>query len=314
MQGRTLIIGTRGSQLALEQARRVEAGLAGPSEVRVVRTSGDRFKDQPLGDQNPVGFFTKEIEDELLTGQIDLAVHSLKDLPIKLAPGLDFGALLARDEPSDILLVRPDKLDAERTLPLVEGARVGASSMRRQSLLGMHRPDVEPAAIRGNVTTRIEKAARGDYDAIILSRAGLERLGLEVAPLVPYEFNPERWPGAPGQAVIAVEIRAGDTEVRERLEALEDARTRTRVDAERSLLLAYGGGCHAPFGAWAAEAGGTLVVAAPIADRSFGVQRFEGADLAAARKDAENWILAGRPARDGDEGELWVCRPARPWC
>lgn len=316
MSSRVLRVGTRGSQLALEQARRVRAGLRGPSEIQVVRTGGDRFADQPLGEQNQVGFFTKEIEDELLAERIDLAVHSLKDLPTQLAPGLVFGALLAREEAADILLVRPEALAPDETLPLRRGARVGASSMRRQSLLRAHRPDLEPRPIRGNVPTRIDKAIRGEHDAIILSRAGLERLALGVGPLVAFEFNPRRWPGAPGQAVIAVEIRVDDAEARARLVDLDDAGTRVRVEAERSLLVAFGGGCHAPFGAYCelGPQGCVLHVAAPGVDDQIRVARFEAIELESARREAEVWVRSGRPERPLPEEGEWLCRPARSWC
>ena len=316
MLDQTLKVGTRGSRLALEQARRVKAGLRGSGEIQVIKTSGDRFADQPLGEGNQIGFFTKEIEDALLDGRIDLAVHSLKDLPIKLAPGLAFGALMARDDPADILLIRPEALDQDQDLPLRKGASVGASSMRRQALLSVYRPDLKPAPIRGNVTTRIDKAARGDYDAIILSRAGLERLALDVGELSAYEFNPRSWPGAPGQAVIAVEIREGDDGVRDRLVDLDCAETRRRVEAERSLLLAYGGGCHAPFGSFCSmgEQGCELFVVAPCADEAIRVERFSAPELEVARQAAEDWVLAGRPLRPGGEGEAWLCRPARTWC
>ncbi len=316
MRGRPLKIGTRGSRLALRQAERVRAGLGGPSEIRVVRTSGDRFADQPLGEKNPVGFFTKEIEQELLAGRIDLAVHSLKDLPVALAPGLALGALLERDDPADVLLVRPDALNTDESVPLRTGAAVGASSMRRQALLRARRPDLVPSPIRGNVPTRVAKCSRGDYDAVILSRAGLQRLALDVSPLMAFELNPSRWPGAPGQAVIAVEIRYGDDEVLERLAGMDHEPTRQRVQAERSLHVVFGGGCHAPFGAYAQidEHGCQLVVAAPGAD-AFRVERFEAESLDAARQAAEEWIRTGCPAGGTDREEReWLCRPARPWC
>jgi hydroxymethylbilane synthase len=283
------------------------------SELRIVRTAGDRFADQPLGDQNPAGFFTKEIEDELLAGTIDLAVHSLKDLPTGLAPGLTFGALLTRDDPADLLLVRPNAHDPDAAFPLKRGAIVGASSRRREALLHLARPDLAVRPMRGNVPTRVDKVRSGDFDAVVLSRAGLERLGLAVEPLHAYELNPLRWPGAHGQAIIAVETRADDAEALRRAAALHHPPTAARAAAERSLLAIYGGGCHAPFGAYC-EAGtgrGMMVVAAP-GDDGFQIERFTGSDLEQARKDAEAWIRSGRSRRGtGDEG--WLLRPARPW-
>jgi len=319
--GRVLIVGTRGSSLALEQARRVMAGLAGASELKIVHTSGDRFAERPLGETNPPGFFTKEIEEELLLGKIDLAVHSLKDLPTELAPGLAFAALMKRDDPADLLLVRPEALDPDADFPLKPGAEVGASSRRRGALLHLVRPDVLVRPIRGNVPTRVDKVRAGDCDAVVLSRAGLERLGLAVDPLHAFELNPLHWPGAPGQAIIAVEARADDAEALRRASALNDALTVECAAAERSLLAVYGGGCHAPFGAYCEmdAGGGMMVVAAPGGD-GFLIERFMGGDLEEARAAAEAWIRSGRAQREsapssrlGNPSQVWLCRRARPW-
>lgn len=314
MSGRALKIGTRGSDLALEQARRVRDGLIGPGEIEIIRTSGDRFGDQPLGEANQVGFFTKEIEDALLSGRIDLAVHSLKDLPTSLASGLELGAVLKRDDPSDILLARRESHDPSRTIPLNREAKIGASSLRRQALLKKFGDDLDPAPIRGNVPTRIEKVIRGEFDAIILSRAGLERLGLDVAPLVAFELNPRVWTCAPGQATIAVEIRAQDRDVSDRLEELRDRVTWERVQAERSLLAAYGGGCHVPFGAFAdqGDSGFELFVAAPAKDR-FVVECFQADNLEEARRSAETWIRGDRSIISDSGVDEWLSRPARSW-
>ena len=316
MPGRVLIVGSRGSALALEQARRVRAGLAGESELKVVHTSGDRFTETPLGQQNSVGFFTKEIEEELLGKKIDVAAHSLKDLPTLVPPGLALAALMVRDDPADVLLVRPDALDASQPFPLKRGGSLGASSKRRQAELLLIRPDIRPQPIRGNVTTRIDKVRRGEHDAILLSMAGLQRLSLDVAPLVAYRMNPRRWPGAPGQSIIAVETRADDTEARERVLPLEHVQTRLRADAERSLLVAYGGGCHEPFGSYCEvrEGQAEVFVAAPGQDGAFSVQRFVAGGLEAARQEAEAWIRAGRPTRASHVEEEWLCQPAPPWC
>lgn len=316
MSNRILKVGTRGSRLALEQARRVCEKLDQPSEQVIVKTSGDRHADVPLGEQQSVGFFTKEIENELLDGRIDLAVHSLKDLPTTLAEGLALGALLERDEAADVLLLRSDAHAPERSIPVAPGSRVGASAMRRQSLLSAYAPDLEPAAIRGNVPTRVDKARRGDYQAVILSRAGLARLKLDIKPLIAFDLNPERWICAPGQGVIAVEVRADDHEALQSLAVANDRSTRECTAAERSLLVAYGGGCHAPFGAWARPANGDfqLRVAAPGPDGRCRLALFEAASLEDARRQADEWVRAGRPQRIDQEEDTWLCRPARPWC
>ena len=315
MDERCLRVGTRGSALARWQAEAVRAGLAGPSELTVVATAGDRQPDAPLGADNPAGFFTKEIERALLDGRVDLAVHSLKDLPIVQPPGLELAALLPRDAPADLLLLRPEALDAARDLPLLPGAVVGASSMRRQALLGALRPDLQPRAIRGNVPTRIDKCRRGDYDAVLLSRAGPERLRLEFAPLLGFDLNPECWPGSPGQAVVAVQARSDDAEARRRAAAIDCAATRRLVAAERALHAVFGGGCHAPFGAYASAgpAGFSLVVAAPDAEQRMRLERFVCAELDAAVEQASAWIRAARPPRASAPDEPRLSRAARPW-
>lgn len=308
MSRRVLIVGSRGSRLALEQTRRVTERLPGASEVRVIKTSGDRFKDQKLGEQASVGFFTKEIEQELLQEKIDLAVHSLKDLPTAIPAGLVLGAVLERDEAGDVLLVRPEAVDEHQTLPLKTQATVGASSMRRQALLGALRDDLEPVPIRGNVPTRVEKCRRGDCDAVVLARAGLARLGLEVGPLVPFDLNPRVWICAPGQGVIAVEVREDDQEARARLGEMEHAPTRACVDAERQLHVVFGGGCHAPFGAFMQAENSRIVVAAPSKEGRLGIKEFQ------APGEAEEWIRSGCQSGSTLGREEWICRPARSWC
>jgi hydroxymethylbilane synthase len=306
--GRTLIVGTRGSRLAREQARRVTERLPGDSRVQVIKTSGDRFKDQKLGEQSGVGFFTKEIEQELLSKKIDLAVHSLKDLPTAIPSGLVLAAVLQRDEAGDVLLVRPEALDQKRDLPLKAQATLGASSMRRQALLAAFAGDVQPVPIRGNVPTRVEKCIRGECDAVVLARAGLARLGLEVDPLLAFDLNPRVWICAPGQGVIAVEARQDDQEALERLSSLEHAPTRACVDAERSLHVVFGGGCHAPFGAYAELKNSKIHVAAPSKAGRMGVKEFSALDA------AEEWIRSGCPSEPTSGREEWICRPARSWC
>lgn len=313
MSMRTLIVGSRGSKLALEQTRRVRERLAGATELRVVHTSGDH---KPTYDGSAIGMFTKEIEDELIGRQIDLAVHSLKDLPTLLAAGLHLVAVLRRDEVSDLLLVRPEAIDLDRAWPVKPGSRIGTSSLRRQTLLRAQQPDLECAPIVGNVTTRIDKVRRGDCDALIMARAGLSRLALGVAPLIAYDLNPELWICAPGQGAIAVEARIDDSEALERARPLHDAPTAAAVQAERELLLAYGGGCHAPFGAYARLVDGqaAITVAAPDRGGQFRRETFVATTMAAAQSAAAEWIHAGCPGRATKPEDTWICRPALPWC
>lgn len=314
----SLRIATRGSELALEQARRVQAGLPEAAEIVVVKTTGDIQRDVPLGQQQGVGFFTKEIEKALLSGRADLAVHSLKDLPVDLAPGLELAAVMERDEAADVLLVHPRVHRPGERLPLVAGARVGASSMRRQALLAAHRPDLELLPIRGNVPTRVRKCRERQVDALVLSRAGLVRLGIDPAPLLAYDLNPELWPGAAGQGVIAVECRAGDERVRRQAAVLDDPATRASTEAERDLLRAYGAGCHVPFGcrAWrdGAAAEWQLRVAAPGPEDRLLVARYRGADLNRLADEARAWLEQGCPEgahTSPGSDEQWLVRPAR---
>jgi len=249
-------LGTRGSALALRQARAVEALLGKDCTIVVIETSGDRLVHVPLQGRLEKGFFTKEIEDHLLAGKIDAAVHSLKDMPTSGPEGLVVAACLERASAADLLLIRPDCHLPGRPLPLRPGCRVGASSLRRQSLLACCAPDCESAFLRGNVPTRIRKCLEGQYGAIIVARAGIDRLQPEVGDLLVYELDPNHWLPAPGQGVIAVQARAADASVLARLQHLDHAATRQAAAIERGLLAQFEGGCHTAFGAWACHAGG----------------------------------------------------------
>jgi hydroxymethylbilane synthase len=235
-----LRIGARGSALALWQARHVADRLAVASELIEVRTSGDLLSDVPLSSVAGKAFFTKEIEDALLAGTIDLAVHSLKDLATTLPTGLTLGAVLAREDPRDVLIGRE---------PLASGARIGTSSLRRRAFLARWRPDLRIVELRGNVPTRIERLDRGDFEAIVLAAAGVRRLGL--ADRVAMTFPAETLPPAAGQGAIAVQIRAGDGEARRAVEALNDVGSEAETAAERALLRRLEGGCQVPVGALA---------------------------------------------------------------
>jgi len=309
-----LIIGTRGSALALYQAHLVQQHLGQAGQIEVIRTSGDRFQDVALGDKGGVGFFTTEIEEALRAGRIDLAVHSLKDLPVALAEGMVLAAVLERAEPGDVLLVHPDAV-TDSAFPVREGARVGTGAMRRQALLCRYRPDLRPELIRGNVPTRVRKALSGGYDAIVLARAGLVRLGFDPHPLVCFDLNPAAWIGAAGQACIAVEARAGDQRVASRVRGLDHPPSRTCAAIERELLLASGGGCQSAFGAWAhLEPDGAHVhVAMPAADGALHLCHRVAPTLEQARAEAEEWIHADAPTDLPTEDAGWLCRPAHAW-
>ncbi len=245
----TLRIGTRGSDLARWQARRVQALLADrgtASELIVITTSGDETRRGPPPPAAPgfavKGLFTKEIEDALLDGRVDVAVHSLKDLMVDLPDGLVIAAVPEREDPRDGLVTSDGRtLDA-----LPPGARVGTSSLRRRAALANVRPDLEITTLRGNVPTRVRRVEQGAVDGAILALAGLRRLGLaaRAVPLDPRVFVP-----APGQGALAVEARADDPATHAALRPLDDAEIRAAIEAERGALAVLEAGCNVPIGA-----------------------------------------------------------------
>jgi hydroxymethylbilane synthase len=233
-----MIIGSRGSQLALRQARWVAAQLPG-AEVEVIKTTGDQITASPSSAGGAKALFTKEIEEALLGGRIDLAVHSLKDMPVQMNPGLTIAAVPEREEVRDALV-------GSKLSSLPEGALVGTSSLRRAAQLRYLRPDLRVENLRGNVDTRLRKLEEGCYAAIVLAAAGLRRLSLEarIAELL----DPELMCPAVGQGALAIETRAGDERMRKILAPLDDPRARAEVTAERAMLAELGGGCQVPIG------------------------------------------------------------------
>lgn len=249
----TLRIATRGSKLALWQAEHVRQRLLAiePTlavELVVLKTQGDRILDRPLAEVGGKGLFVKEIEEALLDGRADVAVHSMKDLPAELAPGLALAAVPEREDPRDALLVRPG-LSATDLASLPEGARVGTSSLRRVCLLRSLRPDLDVVPLRGNVDTRLAKLAAGEFDAMVLAVAGLRRLGL--AEHITVALDPEQFVPAIGQGALAIETRSDDEATRERVARLDDAPTRVATAAERAFLARLDGSCRTPMGAHA---------------------------------------------------------------
>ena len=258
----TLRIGTRGSALALVQARWAQAALQrlDPTcrvDLVIIKTSGDRFVDQPLSTLGGKGLFVKEIEEALRTGAVDLAVHSMKDVPTELASGLVIAAVPQRADPSDVLITRT----GARLSTLRRGARIGTSSLRRMALLRAARSDLDIHPLRGNVDTRLRKLEAGDVDAIVLAAAGLGRLGL--APPHQERLPLDDFPPAIGQGALAIETRADA--VRSFVAALDDAASRVAVTAERAFLDRVGGSCHTPLAAHATVDGDTVRLAALIA-------------------------------------------------
>ena len=256
----TLVIGTRGSALALAQARIVAAALGAGVELRVVRTAGDA-SERPIAELGD-GAFVAALEDALRRGEVDVAVHSLKDLPTEERSDLVIAAIPAREDPRDVLVTR--ERGGLRTLP--RGAVVGTSSPRRAAFLRALRPDIETREIRGNVDTRLRKVREGRYDAIVLALAGLRRLGVAVA--ADEVLDAADCPPAPGQGALAVQCRASDGDVRARVAALDDANTRMAVSAERAHLRALGASCEIPLGTLARVEGGEIVLDAALVTQS----------------------------------------------
>jgi hydroxymethylbilane synthase len=261
---RPLVYATRRSMLALAQCRafvarlcQMEATLR-TAELQVV-TTGDRISDRPLSEFGGKGLFVKEIEEAVLDGRADFAVHSMKDLPGELPEGLVITCVPRREDPRDVL-VAPRHLTFERLPP---GARIGTSSLRRQVTIEACRSDLRVVPLRGNVDTRLRKLEAGDCDAIVLARAGLVRLGLEDRATEVLE--PEVSLPAVGQGALGIECRVGDTETRALLARMHDARTATCVAAERGVLIALGGDCKTPLAAYAERTADTLRVRAFIA-------------------------------------------------
>jgi hydroxymethylbilane synthase len=240
-------IGSRGSQLALWQANHIADALrqlGHEVQIEIIRTTGDRMQNIAFASVGAKGMFTKEIEEALLAGSIDLAVHSLKDLPTELGADFTLAAVPKRANPRDVLV--SERYSNFDTLP--PGAVVGTSSLRRQAQLRARRPDLDYVEFRGNVDTRLAKLAQGKADAIILAAAGLERL--EKTAVIREYFAPEILCPSPGQGALAIECRAGDDEMLAALQPLDDPETRGAVTAERRCLAALGGGCLVPIGAY----------------------------------------------------------------
>jgi hydroxymethylbilane synthase len=254
---RTLIVGTRGSRLALAQTALVvdalrAAGRAISIDVKEIVTQGDRDT-KPLSEIGGQGVFTKAIEDALLRGDIDVAIHSMKDLPPKLTEGLAIGAVPERGNPRDALVTR----DGVALVDLAAGARIGTGSARRGVQLKAMRVDIEPVEIRGNVDTRIRKVDAGEYDGIVVAMAGLQRLGL--AERAAQVFSVEEMVPSPGQGALAVQARADDGEVLDIVADLDHRPTRIAVAYERAFLAHLGEGCTLPVGAHAFLEGGRLL-------------------------------------------------------
>jgi len=257
-----LIIGSRGSQLALWQANHIAGRLHERGHelaIEIIHTTGDKILDVALAKVGTKGMFTKEIEEALLQHRIDLAVHSLKDLPTEIAPEFEIAAIPRREDPCDAFC----SLKYPSIGELPPAALVGTSSLRREAQLRALRPELQVHPLRGNVDTRLRKLEAEEYDAIILAAAGLRRLGR--ADAIRQIILIEVMCPAAGQGALAIEIRAGDESVREALAFLDDPATRAETECERALLRKMGGGCQVPIGANASWQGGNLHLQAVVA-------------------------------------------------
>ena len=250
---RKIIIGSRGSDLALWQADFTQKKLAEEgieSEIKIISTTGDQIQNLSFDKMEGKGFFTKEIEEALLKKEIDLAVHSHKDLETSQPEGLTIAAVSYREDPSDMILVRKESADTKRKYGFKKGAVIGTSSARRKTQLLSFRPDVKIKDLRGNVPTRIQKLRDGDYDAIMLATAGVERLELDVSDFYIEKLDPKEFIPAPAQGVLALQIREEDTELAKALKSYNNKEVQRCISVERKILNMFEGGCQMPLGSY----------------------------------------------------------------
>jgi hydroxymethylbilane synthase len=289
-------IGSRGSRLALWQAKHVQRLLSErcglETEIVVIKTSGDRFAEKStanLGDLGLKGVFIKELEEALLDGRADLAVHSMKDVPTEIDSSFSFPAVLSREDPRDCLVAR----DGATLDQLPAGARIGTCSVRRQAQLRHYRPDLEIVPLRGNVDTRLAKLDRGEFDGIVLAKAGLDRLGF--SERITDVLGTEAVLPAVGQGALGIETRAGDPHICKLVATLADSDTRAAVNAERALLSALEGGCQVPVGAWARfEDGGFVIDACVVAPDGSEYIRLSAQATAEELQDRRTPLILGR--------------------
>jgi hydroxymethylbilane synthase len=298
-----IILGSRGSDLALWQARHIQQLLSeragAESRIEIIQTAGDRVTDVSLASLGGKGLFTKEIEEALLRGDIDLAVHSHKDLPTESPSGLVVAAVPERGPAGECLAVREEAWTAADPLPLREGAVVGTGSARRRAQLAALRSDLDLCDLRGNVPTRLRKVAEGRYDAIVLAKAGLVRLGLAPDGLRIHDLTIEEMVPAPAQGALAIQIRAGgaaragDAELAAILARLHHEPTARCVEAERRLLASFAGGCNLPLGAHATLENGGLRLLAVLEAGDGRLRRCDVRGMnPVAAAEAARWVLS----------------------
>jgi hydroxymethylbilane synthase len=249
-------IGTRGSELALWQANFVKSELEKQGiqvELVIIKTQGDQIQHLSLDKLEGKGFFTKEIEQALLQNEVDIAVHSHKDLETEQPFGLTIAAVSARAAASELLLIHPNAIDKSKKWSFKEGAVVGTSSSRRKSQVLHHRPDITLKDIRGNVPTRVNKLRQGEFDAILLAKAGVDRLALDLSDVLAIELPATEFVPAPAQGVLALQCRSNDQRVIDILAHLNHKDVQRTISIERGVLNKMKGGCHLPLGVFAEE-------------------------------------------------------------
>lgn len=257
-----IVIGSRGSDLALWQANYIQKQIKEycnlTCTIKIIKTTGDQIQHLSFDKMEGKGFFTKEIEQALLNEEIDLAVHSYKDLETKQPPGLCIATTSYRANPSDLLLIRKESLDYTKPFFVKENGVVGTSSARRKSQIRLFRPDVKIKDIRGNVPTRISKLKEGQFDAILLAKAGVDRLELDLSSFYSYTFNPQNFIPAPAQGVLAIQTRSSDVRLIEALQSINDQEVEKVVHIERSILKGFNAGCQVPLGVYSEKEGNTF--------------------------------------------------------
>lgn len=280
-----VIIGSRGSDLALWQAHFVKSELEKLNcevEIKIIKTQGDKIQHLSFDKLEGKGFFTKEIEIELLNESVDLAVHSHKDLETNSPAGLVITAVSDREDPSELLLIRKESVEKGKKWNLKENAIVGTSSARRKSLLRRFRDDVEIKDLRGNVPTRINKLRDGNYDAILLAKAGVARLELDLSDLHVETLDPTEFVPAPAQGVLGLQIREGDDRMAKILDNLNSPEVQEKIKVERKVLNLLEGGCQLPLGVYCPENGKVYV--------SYAQNSNEGADWFVFESDSNEGL------------------------
>ncbi|MGB6035301.1 MAG: hydroxymethylbilane synthase [Cryomorphaceae bacterium] len=258
MNNDKITIGSRGSDLALWQAYHIKSkleGLGHEVEIKIIKTQGDIIQHLSFDKMEGKGFFTKEIEKELLEKTVDLAVHSFKDLETNYPEGLTIGAITDRANPRDVLLIRKENVDTSQKWELKVGALIGTSSARRKVQLKKYRPDISLDDIRGNVPTRVNKLRDGMFDAIVLAKAGLDRLEHDVSDLHVHVFDPTEFIPAPAQGALALQIREDDERMQKVMTKLNREDIATTTSIERRVLNLFHGGCQMPLGAYCLPSG-----------------------------------------------------------